>query len=429
MTSTLSHKRMDEQLAKELVKARNAVKRKYRALKTEIMESQIKKEKDLKPVTEPLKELIENIKTEKKTVKEEEKSLSPFNLSKYEQPLKLRRNTNIYKKYLPTEQLESNFPTQAESTVINTTLTEPSLQEMQQDLLELTRNKGYEEYLEFFDPLVRSFIDIGIKGERHTDHTHGIVHDISTEKFKIGNTPIDFEGPDLKLNNLTYCHEGGHYPSDKIILIPNCTTRSVTRMTYLSIANTADCTFGLPLRVPNGRIRGWWIVLSAVPDQTIENPTNLHRESQTYPLPRRTNAYRRHYDSNEQIQSTTDLKYLTIIKSYLREKGILKDRTYSEPSTFKIIKPPPQRPRTRYQVLSKKGGGVDMLNLSRKKIDYNRRNLCLTERVLKSRMPWAELLIPCCPFFWVLLIIDSAGMDRFITSLIFADNRHLVLVN
>ncbi|KAL1487470.1 hypothetical protein ABEB36_015859, partial [Hypothenemus hampei] len=101
---------MDEQLAKELVKARNAVKRKYRALKTEIMESQIKKEKDLKPVTEPLKELIKNIKTEKKTVKEEEKSLSPFNLSKYEQPLKPRRNTNIYKKYLPTEQLESNFP-------------------------------------------------------------------------------------------------------------------------------------------------------------------------------------------------------------------------------------------------------------------------------------------------------------------------------
>ncbi|KAL1488559.1 hypothetical protein ABEB36_015022 [Hypothenemus hampei] len=44
---------------------------------------------------------------------------------------------------------------------------------------------------------------------------------------------------------------------------------------------------GLPLRVPNGRIRAWCIVLSAVPDQTIANPTNLHQEAQTYPLPRR----------------------------------------------------------------------------------------------------------------------------------------------
>ncbi|KAL1487698.1 hypothetical protein ABEB36_015605 [Hypothenemus hampei] len=117
MNSTLSHKRMDEQLAKELVKAKNAVKRKYPALKTEIMESQIKKEKDLKPVTEPIKELIKNI----KTVKEEEKSLSLFNLSKYEQPLKPRRNTNIYKKYLPTEQFVKliNKKKLKESNIIN----------------------------------------------------------------------------------------------------------------------------------------------------------------------------------------------------------------------------------------------------------------------------------------------------------------------
>ena len=55
---------MNEKIAKELIEARKAVKRKYKALKSDVTALQIQQEKEFKPITEPLQELIKTIKSE-----------------------------------------------------------------------------------------------------------------------------------------------------------------------------------------------------------------------------------------------------------------------------------------------------------------------------------------------------------------------------
>ena len=84
---------------------------------------------------------------------------------------------------------------------------------------------------------------------------------------------------------------------------------------------------------------------------------------------KRTNAYRRNFDSDSQIQGSTDAKYITLIKPYLAKKGLLKSSSVPEfrqelPSTSRLL--PPQRARS---TRTKSGKGA-MLNLSKKKLDY-----------------------------------------------------------
>ncbi|CAH2015379.1 unnamed protein product [Acanthoscelides obtectus] len=52
---------MDPKIAKELVKARQAVKEKYRALKSDIAQSETQLQKQWKPISEPLQQLLEKV--------------------------------------------------------------------------------------------------------------------------------------------------------------------------------------------------------------------------------------------------------------------------------------------------------------------------------------------------------------------------------
>ncbi|XP_030763180.1 uncharacterized protein LOC115887810 [Sitophilus oryzae] len=347
---------MNEKTAKELVKARKAVKRKYRQLKSESVKSESRRYEEFKPITEPLRELIKNIKSEasatgiKKEKGEEDEEKGAGKNNDYDQSFLISKNrprdTNIYRKYLPPQQQISNLsgydydedvfftnynnaPTQSDPH--DETFQEPSLADIQQNILELTKSESYEQYLASFDPLVRSFVDMSIKSERELDHTHGLVHDIDTEKWKIGNSVVDFVGPDIKVNNIRY--EG---------------TPGLYELLF----------FKEPLEYKS---------------QDLENYMDILN---------RTNAYRRNHDANNQIQGTSDSKYLTIIKPYLVKKGIIKERTASEPSmTSRFNKPLPpalQRPKTRQQSSVRKKVGAGrlkkdipyMLNFSKKKTDY-----------------------------------------------------------
>jgi hypothetical protein len=242
-----------------------------------------------------------------------------------------RRRSNIYQKYLPFElpsfMLDEDVFEENERPLSSTirgdedepTL-EPSIQEIREDIHNLTQAPGYKIYLESFHPLVRSFVDSSITGTRDTDHKYGLYHDINSEKWKIGDTEADFQGQDFKIKDLTYKGTVGLYEL-------------------------------LFFKDPQG--------------YTVEDLNNY------MDILKRTNAYRRNNDPNDQVQGTTDVKYLTIIKPYLVEKNIIKPQirsskssSVSSTSSLKNIKPP-QRPRTQ----SKKGAGI-MMNLSNKKIDY-----------------------------------------------------------
>lgn len=339
---------MNEKLAKELVKARKAVKRKYQALKSDIEESQVRQEKELKPITQPLQELIRAIKLEP-TIKREPHSPQQPSFSTPNQPEKTQ--TNVYERYLPFEtpsflRNEEIFQTDDDDDVFlnrseqpglnsttisqsrgrqqsqnDSTIIEPTTEEIRRDLLELSRTPAYNEYLESFHPLIRAYIDISFTGKRNLDHTHGFVHDVETEKWKIGDSLVDFVRDNIMVKNLTYKATPG----------------------LLELLFFQDA-------------KGYTV-------NDLENYMDILK---------RTNAYRRNYESNEQIQGTTDPKYLTIIKPYLIQKKIMKPTGRSTISSAPSItrpKPPQTRQRTTTRKATSQTGG-SMLNLSNKKVDY-----------------------------------------------------------
>lgn len=325
---------MNERVARELVKTRQAVKRKYKTLKADIAESQIRKEKEFKPLTEPLQELLKTIKSEPKIKKE------PLSPSSFSSPIgnKIkRRMTNTYQKYLPMElpsflqddevyeddvfsdnapRLSSTIRSQSEES----TITEPTIEETHQNIFELTQTPAYAEYLEAYHPLVRAFVDSSLKSERQLDHTHGLYLNSESDKWQIGDSLVDFDKENLKVKNVTYKGTPGLY----------------------------ELLF-------------------------FQDPKGYSKDDldKYMDILKRTNTYRRNYDENEQVQGTNDPKYVTIIKPYLAKKNIIRpssiSSTYSSASSSSRPKPPTTRPRST-RLASKKGGS--MLNLSNKKIDY-----------------------------------------------------------
>lgn len=309
---------MNKNIAKELVKTREAVKRKYQSLRSDIEESQIRQEKELKPITEPLQELLRTVKSEP-IIKREAPSPESFIT-----PTKKQRQSNIYQKYLPYE-LPSflnddevfEFSTnKTPETSANESNIDQSTQEIREDILNLTKTAGYNEYLDSFHPLVRSFVDSSITGSRDSDNTHGLFHNVDTEKWKIGDSNVDFVNENVKVKNITYKGTPGLY---ELLFFKD------------------------PKGYTNNDLKNYMDILT------------------------KTNAYRRNNDPNEQVQGTTDVKYLTIIKPYLQQKRILRlPSRISSTSSIDIRLPqkPPQRPRT-----TKKGTSY-LLDLSNKKIDY-----------------------------------------------------------
>lgn len=316
------------QVAKELVKTRKAVKRKYQSLKSDITEAQHRKEQELKPITEPLRELIKTVKAEP-LIMTEEPFFTPQNVKKTYSSIKpLKKKIDPYHAYLPTQtpsflRDDELFETSNDDVFLDNTdfLDQPTgVEQIQENILNLTKTPAYDDYLELYDPLVRAYVDSSIKGTRELDHTHGLVHDTFSEKWKLGNTLVDFDKNDFKVNNLTYKGTPGLY---ELLFYQD------------------------PVGYTSEDLKNYMDIL------------------------KRTNAYRRNYDPNDQIQGTTDRKYTTIIKPYLIKENIInqKPKGASIPSVSGISKPKPPVTRPRSTRLTSKTG-MGMMNLSNKKIDY-----------------------------------------------------------
>lgn len=68
------------------------------------------------------------------------------------------------------------------------------------------------EYNFQFDPLPRLYIKEGIQDtQEQFDHRFGIYRDTTTEKFQIGDSEGDFEGPDIRIKNINYPGTPGLY--------------------------------------------------------------------------------------------------------------------------------------------------------------------------------------------------------------------------
>lgn len=311
---------MDRRKLKQLMKTRKALKEKYKSLKSDIIQSQTQLEKSFKPITEPLQQLLKNIKNDTPVKKEydikkehdideeisREKELSPKIIPE-----------NIFNEYLPTHStfLEDTYTNINTSDEVNRTIHEQT--DIARDYLQnLSQSIGYNEYLEEFDALPRMYIDEQIRDtEDKFDHQYGVIHDMETEKFNIGDSELFIVGKDVRVHNITY-----------------------------------PGTIGL-----------YELLFKKTP--TTYKPNDLKNYMD---ILERTNTYRRNYNPKEQIQGTNSFKYLSIIKPYLLDKRILKDeKNRSKPEPITKI------PATRARVLKtfQQGKGL-VMKFSESPVEY-----------------------------------------------------------
>lgn len=203
----------------QLVKVRKDLKNKYKTLKSDIAKSQTHLEKSYHPITKPLKQLIETIeKSEPITPKFESSTPRSSTMKiKKNHPVTPKRNLeNIIPKtlYQPTmtetvyETGDDTLPGTSESP------TQHYIDESIHQFAEITRdeNEVFKEYLSQFHELPRMYIKENIQDtEGQFDHRYGVTHDIELDKFSIGGSVINFDGPDLIINGIRYKGTPGLY--------------------------------------------------------------------------------------------------------------------------------------------------------------------------------------------------------------------------
>ena len=323
---------MDEKTAKELVKTRKAVKKKFQSLKADIIQSQFERERELEPLIRPLKELLTSrLKYEKEEVKDEPLENMSFltNIPDFSSTPRRQEKPSTYKNFLlpmdvPFLENEEIF----EGTPIN--LSNESDEEVRRELQEsieflqnLPTNDEYKSYLENFDPLPRSYVDKAIRDtKRLFDFKYGVRHNVKEGKFYIGDSILNFEGDIIIVKGVKYKGSPGLFE----LLFKK-----------------------KPLRYNEKELDEYMDIL------------------------KRTNAYRRNYKEDEPIHGTALDKYVTIIHPYLVEKEILKEPLRGRTRSFS--KPPVTRARAAsasvkeyFTRLKKKGGG--MMDLSHNTIDF-----------------------------------------------------------
>ena len=72
----------------------------------------------------------------------------------------------------------------------------------------------------------------------------------------------------------------------------------------------------------------------------------------------RTNAYRRNFDPNEQVQGNASPKYITIIGPYLQKQGITKSKI-ANPAALNLVANF-QRRKAPYRIAKSKGSGLTL---------------------------------------------------------------------
>lgn len=308
---------MDRRIASDLIKVRRAVKRKYAALKADILETEAAQRKQFKPISQPLEELLSTIKSEQfqpKTEAPEELSASSVTPSRNQPHIKLRRSsipirpTSITETpsrrgavatraplFLETSTISETSPARSSVSVFHDDedrLLEQSYVEAAKTLNDMMRPEVLDSYLEHYKGLARRYVEEMIRDtDDRFDLKYGVRFDLETDKFRVGNKELDFDGEDIliKDGSNTFRYRG---------------------------------TPGL-----------YELLFKKEPSRyTKDDEKNYHD------IVERTAAHRRNYDRNAQIEGNVGKKYKKIIQPLGKSKS------------------------------TKKGGGL--LNVNNKKIEY-----------------------------------------------------------
>lgn len=297
---------MDKHLVRELLTARKAVKDKYTRLKADVAESDYVHEQQYKPITQPLKELLADIKSER--VKQEPSSFGT--------PKKRQSSTPTHNPTFSHDISEIPLDTFEDTTLgrrRHHSLHEPqtpslhSRSDSSVDINDSSRHLSdnpsivdLDDYYEQFQGLAKEYIKGMLTKPQDYEHTYGVRFNADKKRYYIGDSIFDFNGENIVIES----------PSGK-------------RVTY-------NASKGL-----------YELLFKKTPVAYTTEDLVTFRE-----ILLSTNAARRHYDPRQQIQGTGK-KYSNIIKPLLY------------PTTWQ------ESPSS-----SKEGKGLRMLKFNNKRLEF-----------------------------------------------------------
>ncbi|KAK5646335.1 hypothetical protein RI129_004799 [Pyrocoelia pectoralis] len=253
-------------LKRRIVQARKAIQQKYNSLKAKRFNKELDFVQTYKPLIEPLANIQKNfeqkyvVKSEKREEEESTTKRRPIIRSTPRTPTRMIRIPGI----TPLLPQFSRSPPRFLDTTVRPEEKEHPSTSSPSALLNLS-----EEFLEQYAPLPRVYVERMIRDtENAIDTTYGIHYNIDTDKWTMGNTPIDVQGEDLMVKGVRYKGTEGLYE--------------------LIIMNAPD--------------------LSLITEQDEENYKQLLID---------TNVARRSYDAGEQLRGSRRMKYTQIIKPLL----------------------------------------------------------------------------------------------------------------
>ncbi|KAB0805435.1 hypothetical protein PPYR_02405 [Photinus pyralis] len=252
----------DQAIKRKLTKTRSEIKRKLAALKRGETETLRLVEETYKPIVDPLKTLAkQELKKQALTPKVENK-IEYESTPMQEQFATPRRteNTAVRKRIsFPPDISEIALDEEENDEAEETTRSISNLSQLHDD----------QQFLDQYHHLPRHYIDRMIKDATgEVDHVHGLRYDSEFKEWAIGDSIVQFEGPDINIKNTLYTGTPGLYE----LLV-------------------------------------------------LKKPHNYSfKDSQSYKdILLATNAYKRNYDPRQQIMGTKSHKYVNIVKPLLSE--------------------------------------------------------------------------------------------------------------
>lgn len=238
--------KMDNQLLKRLIKSRKNVKQKYRTLKADIVKSQSNLEKTYNPITRPLQQLISTmkaVKVEPIPPSPTSAKMEPFMYKSWEgipttpkrqKIRKTKQSTELPSPIMPSSSsslvpIRSKLPAaplapeQVYETYVgggdsdDDELDSPTrhfIDESLREFSDLTKDENplFQRFLMQFDPLPRIYVKESIRDTQNQfDHRFGVYHDLESNTFSIGDSSLQFDGPDILIKGVRYKGTPGLY--------------------------------------------------------------------------------------------------------------------------------------------------------------------------------------------------------------------------
>lgn len=349
---------MEQSLKRKLLQSREAIKRKFNELRSDVVHQENYLEKKFKPIADPLKELLKNVKIERPEIKPESQEMSFITPEAFSSPKQKKTSPQSllesHSRLQRTSSFLENQPVASHSRLQPTVSFLESQPVAQYDPIEEEvdefvhidpqqlediqhRSRAVQEYIESYGGLSKEYI-LGhlLDTVREYDTTYGPRREIlkdrnnreyDTGKWLLGSGYIDF-------------NKNGDY-----IYI---TTRDRKTFTY------------------KGSLALYELIFKNVPNKAVvEKDMQAKRDYKD--IIERTNLHKRGFSANAPLRSNSGRKYMDFIKPIT--KG-----DFNEPKPIRSALPRPSiggQPKPNRSLQSSSSiGGRGMLNLENKKVQY-----------------------------------------------------------